>query len=251
MGRIWVATTTRYDDENEVRTQLALSMVQAARTLGIRAVTADRSSNPRIAELLTSEGAEVIREKDGATMGAGRRQALAYVKHLAAPDDAIVWMEPEKAPLVQFLPNVCALILSGEADIVVPARTEEGFASYPRVQVLAEQCGNAIFERCTGSALDVWFGPRAMNHRGAEYILAYRGEYGDRWDAVFVPLLRALKNGLRVTGCTVGYAHPSEQARAEAGNVEVGIKKRLEQLASLGNALCEETQRLELLSAVR
>ena len=240
MGRILVATTTRYDDTHEIRARLALRMVQAARTLGIRVVTVDSSPNPRMKECLAGNGAEVIRETEGATMGAGRRQALAYVKNLAAPDDAIVWMDPEKAPLIQFLEEICLPILSSTADIVVPGRSEEGLASYPAVQAAYERCGNASFALLTRRALDVWFGPRAMNRAGVEEFLAYAGEYGDRWDSIFIPVVRALKHGLRVGPCVVEYHHPAEQTAAESRDLRLGLLKRLDQLHSLVTALYKE-----------
>lgn len=240
VGKIWVATATRYGNEDEVRARLAFRMVGAARALGIHVVTADSSTNPRIGELLADWGAEVIRETEGATIGAGRRQALACVKDFAAPDDAIVWMEPEKAPLVQFLKEICSPLFSGTADIIVPGRSENGLASYPAVQAAYERCGNANFALLTGHALDVWFGPRAMNRAGVEEFLTYAGEYGDRWDAMFIPVVRALKHGLRVSSVVVEYRHPAEQTEAESKDLQLGLLKRLDQLHSLVTALYQQ-----------
>lgn len=248
MGKILVATATRYGDEHEVRAQLAFRMVRAARTLGIHVVTADSSNHPRIGELLAGEGAEVIREMEGATMGSGRRQVLKYVKNLAASDDTIVWMEPEKTPLVQFLQDVASPILSGTADITVPGRTREGLASYPTVQTAYEQCGNASFALLTGYNLDMWFGPRAMNHVGVEEFLAYAGEYGDRWDSIFIPVVRALRRGLRVCPVMTGYCHPPEQTEAESKDLRLGLSKRLDQLHSLVTALYKEAIALGLVA---
>lgn len=244
MPQIVLATTTRYASVDEVRCRLAQQMVRAAHTEGFGIVVVDGSPTEEVRAALENAGAVVLREETGATMGAGRRLALQEAGALCGTDGACAWIEPEKFPLVPSLRRLCAPIFAGTAHITVPARTEAGFASYPAVQAFAEQCGNAIFAKLAGTTLDMWFGPRAMHVRGLAYFARYAGDYGDRWDAIFIPVLRALRDGLCVVSVPVDYCHPAEQTRVEADDRQVGILKRLEQLTTLARALCEESAKL-------
>lgn len=220
-------------------------MVSHAREEGFNILVVDGSPQPSVAETLRDLGAVVVTEPPGLTMGASRRLALREAGVFGT--GAHVWLEPEKSPLIPWIRQLCAPIFLDEADITVPARAESGFASYPAVQRYAEECGNAIFAQVSGQALDMWFGPRAMNPRGVTKFLSYDGRYGDRWDAIFIPVLRAIREGLRVLSVPVEYQHPPEQTEVEARDVDTGIRKRLEQLTSLAQALCTEARELGFL----
>ena len=240
--KIGIATTTRYAQMDDLRAQLALGMIRTAQTLDISVVTADESTANVFRTCALRLGATVCFPRgEEVTMGAGRRLAIEEASKLVGSDGVVVWMEPEKEPLVEFLPVLCAPIRNGAADIVVPARTAEGFQSYPLIQALAEQLGNAVFRHLTGLELDVWFGPRILSSKAIPYFLHYEGTYGDRWDSIFVPLLRAKSAGLRLVGSAVEYRHPKEQTAQEQHDTGVGILKRIDQLHSLVTALCLET----------
>ncbi len=231
-----IATTTRYHSTEDLRCHLALKMISEATQQGIKVFVVDESSSD-VRNALRKEGATVL-EDEGSTMGAGRRQALREAN--ACDPDAIIWMEPEKAPLVPYLRSLTAPLLAGWADIVIPHRTEEGFASYPQFQSLLEQSGNEVFLKVSGLRLDVWMGPRVIHPKVLSFFLDYRGEYGDTWESIFVPLLRAKKEGVRFHGVSVEYVHPPEQTAQEERDFGIGISKRLEQFSTLTEALCKE-----------
>ena len=244
---IWVATTTFYKSADDLRLGLTLKTLDALREAKISAAVVDGSSNNEITERLKATGAIVIPELPNVTMGAGRRQALREA-WATSTDHVVFWMEPEKYPMVPFIREICAPIYKGEADIVVPRRADE-LSSYPKTQRLAEQCGNAIFEAVTGLALDVWIGPRAINVKGLTHFAKYDGTYGDKWQSIFMPLLTAVKDGLRLTEVVVDYVHPSEQTEAESKDTNLSIVKRLEQLHELGNGLVQQAQAIGLTSS--
>jgi len=241
---VCVATTTFYRSAHDLRFQLAVKTLIALWHEGIPVVVVDGSPNNEVKSILERTGAIVVSEEPG-TMGAGRRQALREAS-AARTDRVVLWMEPEKYPLVPFINEICGPLLSDEADIVVPRRADD-LASYPETQRLAEQLGNAIFTAVAGLALDVWMGPRAINARGLKHFLQYTGEpYGDKWQSIFMPLLTAARDGLRLTEVVVDYVHPPEQTQAENTDLNLSIVKRLEQLHELGNALVQQAQALRL-----
>ena len=141
-----IATTTRYLSINNLRCQLALEMISHTVDQKIPVVMVDSSSNPEeFRRVFERKGVIVLRERSHSTMGSSRRQAFAHAAE--QKKEVVVWLEPEKAPLVPFLRAAAQPILSGAADIVVPSRSREGLLSYPRLQMYAEQCGNEAFRR--------------------------------------------------------------------------------------------------------
>lgn len=247
MANIVIATSTFYKSVEELRCRLALSTVEAAQREGISMYVVDGSpAASGVADALQQVGASVFPEELGSTMGSGRRKVLELAAQTAGEDGVVVWMEPEKAPLVSFLRQLAEPIFDGHADIVIPARTLEGFASYPVVQAKYEHAGNESFKLLAGKDLDVWFGPRLMNAKGLHHFRRYDGGRGDRWEAIFIPLLRAIKAGLRVESVSADYRHPSEQTTAEERDLHLGLTKRLEQLTILVNAMAAEAKDLQL-----
>lgn len=248
MPNIVIATSTFYKTRSDLRFELACKTMQWARAVGnIPVVIVDGSPRESgVFEALQTAGGCVFPEMAGSTMGAGRRQSLREAASLAGHDGVVVWMEPEKGPLAEFLRQLAEPIFNDHADIVIPARTPDGFASYPLVQNKYEDAGNASFELLTGKDLDVWFGPRLMNAKGLQHFLDYDGNRGDRWEAIFIPLLRAIKAGLRVESISADYWHPEEQTAAEEKDLHLGLTKRLEQLTVLVNAMAAEAKDLQI-----
>lgn len=242
-----VATTTFYRDMADLRLAMAVKTLTALKNQGTFVAVIDGSPDP-IKDTLQATGAHIIDEPTGWTMGAGRRLAL-YQASVVGSVDVIVWMEPEKYTLVPYLDAICEPIVANDADIVIPRRADD-LASYPKLQRLAEQTGNAVFERVTGLNLDVWIGPRAIGRGAAlRHFLDYSGAgYGDKWHSIFMPLLTAIKAGLRLAEVVVDYQHPAEQTAAESSDIGLGILKRLEQLSDLGTALTKQGIALGLIS---
>ncbi len=212
---IVIGTTTLYPEGlSEPRVQMALKMVRAARELGYRVVVVEDGSSPDVAEALGQAEAEVVaRENPGTGMGPGRRQALRLAAEAAGVGGVAFWMEPERYPLMPFIGQICQPIINGEADLVIVGR--KSLASYPKAQQMCEVVGNFNFQLLTGKPWDVYFGPRAFRSDAVRVFLGYQGEYGDKWDSIFVPVMRAMKEGLRVVEVRVDFIYPPEQKELE------------------------------------
>lgn len=237
-----IATATFYRSADEVRAKLALKTVSEARELGYAVVVVDGGSPEEMCAQFIQAGAFVSKQ-DVLAMGPGRRQAISEAAELVKNSGVVVWMEPEKHSLVPEICKIVPMVMNGEVDLVVPSR--KTMASYPPEQQYAEAMGNRAFFYLTGYDFDVWFGPRVMNQKAMRYFLDYEGEYGDRWDALFVPLLRMVKEGLCLARVDVDYVHPEEQTAAETSfNF---LLKRIEQLENLVPTMGEEARKLGLI----
>src|SRR3989344_5944484 len=74
-----IFTTTLYKDDKQsrVRQELGLKLLENASALGVRAVVVDGGSNAEFLDKARQlRGVTILPEIQGATMGAGRRQAL-------------------------------------------------------------------------------------------------------------------------------------------------------------------------------
>jgi len=241
MAKVAIATTTFYKSAKEIRFQLALRTVRAATKFGYLIAVVDGGSPDEVCKKFSDAGAYLF-QQELPGMGPSRRQAIAAAAKLVNNDGAVVWMEPEKYTLVPQLYKAATPILNGVSDLVIPAR--KSMTSYPLEQQCAEFFGNLAFQHITGLALDAWFGPRVMNQRAINYFTTYKGEYGDKWDSIFIPVLRAFKAGLRVRSVKVNYTHPKKQAATETGlNFLV---KRLDQLNNLIPAMAQEAKKIGL-----
>lgn len=248
--RLHIATTTFYPNANDLRFELASRFVKDAVAEGHKVVVVDDSPDAAVADRFLHLGA-VVEKQTAKGMGPGRRQALKKAYDLSISenqaDPAFAWIEPEKFPLVPYLKDLVPLIERG-ADIVIPRR--QSLASYPTYQEACELRGNWAAGSLTGRPeLDLWFGPRLMGFRGLRYFLDYEGDHGDRWDSIFIPVVRAIAIGRSVLSATVPYLHPAEQTAAEEGNLEMD-KKRDIQLETLLACIRTECKKLGLPRAV-
>lgn len=229
-----IATTTNYRTVDEVRARLALRFAEEAKRYGYRLAVVDGDSPQAFRDALSERGACIFPEPRGGGMGASRRQALIEAREFAGPDGVVAWVEPEKWPLVANLGPALACFDQG-ADLVVPARTEAGFLTYPSEQMWAEYIGNRTFRKIAGVRLDAWFGPKLMNREALKRFLDYSGTYGDRWESLLIPVLACIKDGLKVVSAQVVYGHPPEQTAAE-GTIEMTML-RIEQIRNIVPAL--------------
>lgn len=235
-----VIATTTFSKAIDLRSRLAVRTVKEAGRIGYSIVVVDGGSAKEFREELLACGV-LLFDEAAKGMGPSRRQAMREAAKLAGEDGIVVWMEPEKHTFVSELHKVMTPLLKGEADLIVPAR--KSLSSYPPEQEHAERIGNLAFKYLFGREFDPWFGPRAMNQKALGYFLDYRGEYGDKWDSIFIPVLRAMKGGLRVESVEVDYSHPHEQTAEEIGRVDF-LLKRVEQLLNLVPALEHEARKL-------
>lgn len=242
--KVVIATTTLYSTLAEVRAKLALETIRQANEAGYKIVIVDSSSRT-IRECFRNQGA-IVFQAESPKMGENIRQAIQEATRLAGTNGIVIRMEPEKAPLVPLLEQVTSHFSA--ADMVIPARTKKSFDSYPLIQQHTEWIGNRAFQILTGRALDVWFGVRIFRSSVSHFFLNYQGEYGDKWDAIFIPVLRAIKAGKRVLGVEVDYIHPQEQKKEEEKLEREFLAKRIEQLDSLIDAIRKEATNLGLRS---
>lgn len=236
--RVRVVTTTLAEIDDP-RVGFAVRTIKAVRELTGQQLIIVDGSKPLTKGVFESAGAEVHDQVPGSTMGASRRQAIQL--GLDAGAQVIVWLEPEKYPMVPFLPQLVAPVLSDDFHLVIPRR--RSLQSYPAYQMAKELEGNWQAASMTGRPdLDLWSGPRIMNRRVAEIFTAYKGQYRDRWESIFVPAVWALLMDFRVGSVEVDYVHPFEQAMQEDGSPEFNRKRdvQLEDiLAAISQAIAE------------
>lgn len=223
-----VVTTTFSKNVQDMRFKLALNMVSSiVQRFGTGPIIVD-DSPAEVKDALRAIGGQVFDQEPGTGMGAARRQAVKVALEQGA--ETIVWMEPEKHPLVTFLDQLVDQFDFDRADLLIPRR--RSLRSYPTYQMVKELEGNHEAGSLTRRPdLDLWFGPRVMNRRAARLMVDYDGQYGDRWDSIFIPVLMALKRNYTVVGHTVDYVHPPEQTAAESDPSM--DRKRDEQLVTL------------------
>src|SRR3989344_4120783 len=238
-----VTTTFTKDPVDDYRFQIALQMCQTAKAYDYPVIVVDGSDFHNMASqalLKVGKATHVERQKEKG-MGASRRQCIATGLSFGA--DVICWIEPEKVGMVPVLEPCIAMVEKGY-DIVVPWRNLF-FADYPPYQVLSEARAAAEIAEVTGLTLDYLIGPRIMSRRAAELMMSYCGRsrvdpnvvYDDNWGILFIPILWALQDGLKVGSCPVNYAHPPVQTALEAKMPEMDRKR--------------DTQRIALVRAMR
>ncbi len=237
-----LVTTTMYPSRN-TRFKLARVMLNEALGQGLRVHLWDASPEEVRQEFRRFENVEVFEQKAGVPMFENRRAAFARALESLPRAGAVVWLEPEKDTLPGLLSRCIAPVVSGEADLVVIGR--ESFASYPTNQQKFEFLGNCFFGHYTGVPCDVWFAPRVFNARAGKFFAEYDGQYGGKWDSVFVPVVQAIGAGHRVVEVKVDFTYPPAQCREEEGNSAMD-EKRYDQFTLLVNAIREESKRLGL-----
>lgn len=248
---IGIATTTFYrnwypgevrEEHNidKIRGDLAIQMLREATQKGFQVAVVDGGSSDAFKGALEAMNITPHPERERGMSGS-RRQAFKEVSSLDGVK-VIAWAEPEKVSIVRdCLPGAVKPILEGEADIVIPKRDAAAFATYPDYQVTYEQRANGLWNSILRKHgflaqgeedLDVWFGPRFFKNDPAVleiFLDKYQFEKRDNkldivanpelWpNALFLPVVTALHNGLRVVSVPVHYQHPPEQTAIEVDN---------------------------------
>lgn len=239
-----LVTTTFSMSMDDIRVSLALKTCRAAREHGYKMIVVDGSPCEEFKAALRETGAQVLDQQEPG-MGQSRRECMKA--GLASDAQVLVWLEPEKYPLVSLLASCIQPVVDGEAKLVIPRR--ESLASYPRFQQWSEELGNLILGKITRRPdLDFYSGPRIMDRETAGIMSKYDGTalgqkmYGDSWHILFIPVLWFLHDGFLVKSVTVPYEHPPEQTAAEATH-EWNLKRE-KQLRELVEDMMSEDQRL-------
>ena len=225
--KVVIATSTLYRANNKtdiIRSDLALKTIKKARKEGYEIIVVDAGSPLNLRDKFEKAGAIVIEDKSN-TMGASRREAFREAYDRGA--EIIIWMEPEKHDYIRNIEKSIKPIIENKAEMVIPKR--KSFNSYPKAQQYIEPFANLFWKELTKADLDVWFGVRIFKRELAHYFLEYRGEYGDKWDSLFIPIINALADGIIIKSVEINYRHDSIQTKSEEHSLEF-YKKRIEQL---------------------
>jgi glycosyltransferase involved in cell wall biosynthesis len=230
-----IVTDSLYSLESEgdrIRADIAEQTLRSAVERGYEIIVVDGGSPEGLLTEFKDLGAHVYAQEQKG-MGNGRRQGFGLALETEKP--VIARTEIEK---VHYIPEIWKTglpILGKEADLIIPRRNS--LESYPRFQQLCEEAGNLYASEVTGRHLDLWFGPRTGSREifGGPF-MKYNGEFGDKWESIFMPVLNALLNGKRVMEVEVDYTHPESQTEFEKGNSELD-RKRIEQLGRLTDSI--------------
>ncbi len=228
--KVIVATSTLYREDNvtdKIRAKLALKTIKKARKDGYEIIVVDTGNWIELRKRFEKSGAIVIEDKSE-TMGASRREAFREACNRNA--DIIIWMEPEKHDFIRSIKECVKPIIENKADIVIPKR--KSVKSYPLAQQLIEPFANLFWKELTKSDLDMWFGVRIFRREVSHYFLEYRGEYGDKWDSLFIPIINALAKKKKIVSIEINYKHDKSQTKDEEHSIDF-YKKRVEQLNTL------------------
>jgi glycosyltransferase involved in cell wall biosynthesis len=227
--RTAIAMVTFYNPDREsdrLRASLARASVKNARDFGHRVTIVDGGSADELLRDFERYGAIIFsQEKQG--MGNAIRQSMRAAYNLGI--DFIALTEPEK---VDYIPKIqlTSGVLDEGTEIVIPKRRSK--QSYPQDQQFFEEIGNAYFAKITGRDFDVFFGPRTFRRNISSYFLDYNGEYGDKWDSIFVPVIDIIHKGVKIDELTIDYTHSAKQTQLEEQDPEF-FKKRLIQSYNL------------------
>lgn len=212
--------------------------MEAAEKVRLPIFVVDDSKNESVTAALLERKA-IVSEQVSPGMGASRRQAIRA--GLDSEADIVVWLEPEKHTLVPLLKSVINQMQDG-FDLIVPCR--HGLETYPQYQELSELRANREIGFITGRPeLDLMFGPRVMGRTYAKISAEYTGAPGnDNWEILFVPVLSAIKRGLKIGSQIVEYDHPHEQKELE--DTEAMRAKRDKQRLDITTTMSIEAHRL-------
>jgi len=228
--------------------EAALNLCRECRRLGIRLIIVDGSPEA-VKESLANIGRdhqEIIEECEHprGVFGPARRQGFNRIKDLFDREmiDAGGWIEPEKSDLLRFVSDLVQPIAEGEVNGTIPGRTEASIRTLPPFQEQCERTGNLAFEMMTRHKLDVWSGPRFFDKKFLHHFLEYKGTYGDKWDCIFIPVIRALSAGYSLKSIPVLLQYPASMVAEEEENQELRFDKRITQLQNLVSAMRQECE---------
>lgn len=235
MKKISILTTTFYKNREEIRFHLAAQLIGNAIAQGYEVVVVDGSPDPSIAEAFVKIGAQVFKQT-AQGMGGSRRELFKIATANATKDSVFVWTEPEKVDLIRLIPEIISPIVKGEADIVIPARTEKSWDSYPAFQVLSEKKANTEYLKETKESLDLIFGPVAFGGMVADHFYGCDPTIFGATDGYIqhFAVMWAMATGYKVASVPVDFYYPSIQKEEEDGALkEEMLKKRQWQLDQL------------------
>ena len=234
----------------ENRSPIWFETFDNAQRLGIKLVVRNDGGLPEemVKRIKGYENITIVEKTAPNTLGGGRRETLQKAINIAKEDGILnpvfLWTEPEKDDLITekaLLPLVREV--NAGTNIAVAERKEEAWAQLPPFQRWIERRANKRANQAVPQdsdkpegELDFWFAPRAFDKTGAKYFLAYNSDKGrlDLWDAIFVPIIDAIKAGEKVRGVPLDFLYNEIQINNESDESNREIKiKRMEQYAQI------------------
>ena len=258
-----VFTCTYYPSTSDLRYVQFLETLQAAKKHAVRIVVVDGSPDDVHKALKEGydgrDGAVIVRQ----TYQGGKGAALREAADVAAAggqgafevgsETLLCWQEAEKTNQISHWRNVLDA-LAAEYEVVVPRRTQKCFMdSYPIEQYHSETYGNLYLNTVMKDAIrgsdnddmkvpvansptprgmsliDWHFGPFAFR---AKHIKLWSTYKGNSYDTQLVPIVHAIRRGLRVVSVDVDFVLDERMREQEENNVDF-IEKRLNQLNDL------------------
>jgi hypothetical protein len=233
-------------------------MIQKASKLGYPVVVIDGLSTKTFYKTIKNIPGVILKRRISYKRSPARR--LGYQVASKIPQvEVIFYTEPEKVDILTYLPQITQPLLDGQADIVIPKRELTAFKStYPGFQYLSEEEGNKLYNEYMHlhhgqhieENFDMFFGPRAFRNNPAILRLFYQKylfRLGDHIfkeqffdpeqlsNAIFFPIVLALKKGFRVRSIEIPFRYPRlQKENEEKGNrLFFEEKRQMQRLALL------------------
>lgn len=230
---IVVALTTFYpfiSKSDIYRSRLAEKTIKLLIKKGYKVIIIDGGSNDLFLQKIQKY--EVILYKQKVVgFGIGKREVIK--KAYKDGRDIIVLMEPEKVDFVKEIKQLARTLFENKKDMIIPKRSS--LESYPIIQNYTENICNKLLKEISQfqQEFDICFGPVLFKRNLAKYYLEYRGEYGDTWDAIHIPILKACTAGKKILSVEIEYTHPKEQKSFEEHDLNFYDKRIYLQLLPL------------------
>ncbi|MDQ3239067.1 MAG: glycosyltransferase [bacterium] len=236
-----IATCTLYNLETSsdiCRAELALRMIKSAVDKGFEVIVVDASPGEELRHEFAKNGAKVFAQSKSG-MGNSRRQALKECYETKKP--FIAFVDPEKVEYIPSLHRSIEPLALGVGSMIIPRR--KSMETYPTSQQLSEPFINAFWKDLTSTSFDITFGVRSWKRELTSYFLNYKGEYGDKWDCMYIPILDALHDNQKIVEVTIDYDHPKDQTDIEEHDLGF-YWKRLHQADNIMGALERHWQKI-------
>ncbi len=237
-------------DTAGIRGDLALETIRSLLSKGIHVVAADGGSSSDFLDELQyfeNQGLTLIKSKK-AGLAPQRKDSFEIATQISRAK-AIVYLQPEKVHLVDFLERLVQPIIDETTDIVIPARNQELFIkTYPNYMVSSEMQVNKTYNRLVKrflerngqlleEDLDWFFGPFVFRNNPdiaplflESYVIPRKGipSREDRVNAElkfepestttqtysashYFPIIKALSQGRKITKIEVPFEYPDTQ----------------------------------------
>jgi hypothetical protein len=257
-------------DVAKTRGDLTLTSLATIIQRGFQVIDIDGGSSPDFLNALTQLGVNVYPQMEKG-ISAGKREGI--LRAQVFNPKAIFLSEPEKPSIMAATEALAAPILDGSADIVFASRDSSSFDSYPPVQAKFEQKSNGVANALLKARgllkpndpdLDWWMGMRMIKNTPevtdlflTKYELKPFGHGLDNvtdleaWsNALYLPVVMGLAQGLRVVGVPVHYEHPQAMTNSEIGNASFD-RKRAVQYRGIITGMIEMIKKIEVDKGIR